>query len=76
MAGTCEHPTPATILATVHFRFAEGFDLVLGLLLGLVADFAFACPCASVLRAARAFETTQTERRPPLEWGKSPPSPR
>src|ERR1700736_6650522 len=27
IAGTCEEPTPAMILATVHFRFAVGFDL-------------------------------------------------
>src|SRR5215471_11627608 len=25
MAGTCDEPTPAMILATAHFRFAEDF---------------------------------------------------
>jgi hypothetical protein len=27
MAGTCDEPTPATILATAHFRFADDLDL-------------------------------------------------
>jgi hypothetical protein len=30
MAGTCEEPTPATMVATAHFRFAgvDDFDFV------------------------------------------------
>src|SRR5262245_40388809 len=31
MAGTCDEPTPAMMLATAHFRFAEDLDLDLGL---------------------------------------------
>src|SRR5258708_37815597 len=27
MAGTCDEPTPAMILATAHFRFADDLDL-------------------------------------------------
>src|ERR1700759_1077108 len=38
MAGTCDEPTPAMILATAYFRFA-GLDLDLDL--DLAADLAF-----------------------------------
>src|SRR6266566_7964146 len=32
MAGTCDEPTPAMILATAHFRFADDLDLDFDLL--------------------------------------------
>src|ERR1700736_5109760 len=41
MAGTCDEPIPATILATAHFRFAD-FDLDFDLALALALAFGFA----------------------------------
>src|ERR1700689_2601156 len=46
MAGTCDEPTPAMILATAYFRFS-GFDLGL--------DFAFAFALALGLALAFGF---------------------
>src|SRR6202035_3397628 len=40
MAGTCDEPIPATILATAHFRFAD-FDLDFGLVLAFALAFGF-----------------------------------
>src|ERR1700744_295335 len=48
MAGTCDEPTPAMILATAYFRFA-------GLDLDLAADLALAAGFALVLALALAF---------------------
>src|ERR1700728_3396643 len=56
MAGTCDEPIPATILATGHFRFADfdlDFDLASGLVLALV--FTWALTFALVLFLAAAF---------------------
>src|SRR5271170_413626 len=48
MAGTCDEPIPATILATAYFRFADfALDLV----------FAFGFAAAHFFFAARATET-------------------
>src|ERR1700730_2032599 len=57
MAGTCDEPIPATILATAHFRFAD-FDLDFDLALGLVLVLAFVLAFALALTfgfAAPAF---------------------
>ena len=53
MAGTCDDPTPAMILATVHFRFAEDLDLDFALRLWLwlgLRDLAAACRLPDLLR--------------------------
>jgi hypothetical protein len=46
MAGTCDEPIPATILATAYFRLADldllDFDLDWGFDLGLAFAFGFA----------------------------------
>src|ERR1700758_705001 len=60
MAGTCDEPIPAMILATAHFRFAD-FDLDFGLALALVPvsalapRFALAFAFGFALFAAEAF---------------------
>src|SRR6516165_6317972 len=47
MAGTCDEPIPATILATAYFRFADlDGDFDLALLLALLADFGLVLPDA------------------------------
>src|SRR5258708_18807433 len=54
MAGTCDEPIPATILATAHFRFADfdlGFDLALGLVFALAFALAFVFVLFSVAAA-------------------------
>src|SRR5215469_14745031 len=56
MAGTCDEPTPAMILATAHFRFAD-FDLGLDLAFDVLA---FAC--GLVLAAAFFFTGAAPER--------------
>src|SRR5437764_8814734 len=53
MAGTCDEPTPAMILATAHFRFAEDLDLDLDL------GFALAGLCLPAL-----VRLPSTERPP------------
>src|ERR1700730_10097272 len=43
MAGTCDDPIPAMILATAHFRFADlGLDFGLAFVLALALGFALA----------------------------------
>src|ERR1700689_2094842 len=57
MAGTCDEPIPATILATAHFCFAD-FDADFGLALALVLDLVLALDLVFVLvfgLAAGAF---------------------
>src|SRR5271154_1420158 len=77
MAGTCDEPIPATILATAHFRFAD-FDLDFGLVLALALVFALAFgfaaeaffAAAPAMNADGAFlpdreRLPSTERPPP-----------
>src|ERR1700677_1876096 len=76
MAGTCDEPIPATILATAYFRFADldllDFDLGLGFsfgpAFGMVVFFAVGAP-------AMNFDGTffpERERLPSTE--RPPPS--
>src|ERR1700722_18707028 len=58
MAGTCDEPIPATILATGHFRFAcfvWVFDLVSGLGLALVFSLVLSFGLVLFLAAAAFF---------------------
>src|SRR6202522_2256822 len=56
MAGTCDDPIPATILATAYFRFADfDFDFAD---LGLVLAFAFDLGAEAFLAGARSEEHT------------------
>jgi hypothetical protein len=56
MAGTCDEPIPATILATAYFRLADlDFDLLglgLGFDFGLGFAFAFGFAAADFFAAA------------------------
>src|SRR6516164_5700625 len=77
MAGTCDEPTPAMILATAHFRFAD-FDLDFGFDATLPLAFAFATflTPAALLGAAPAIKAAgvflpERERLPSTE---RPPS--
>ena len=49
MAGTCDEPTPAMILATVHFRFA-------------VLDFGLLSPCSSFWASLPVWRRTFARR--------------
>src|SRR5579863_7415175 len=76
MAGTCDEPIPATILATAHFRFVD-FDLDFGLAFGLAFDLAFVLALAAFLAAAPAMNADgaflpERERLPSTE--RPPPS--
>src|SRR5580704_2957330 len=60
MAGTCDEPTPAMILATAYFRFAD-FDLGLdAFAFGLILAFGFVFALAAALffgaASARNFD--------------------
>src|SRR5437763_8185250 len=66
IAGTCEDPTPAMILATVHFRFAEDLDLGLELALDLAAGvFLFALPAGAERMSAPDLLRLPSTVRPP-----------
>src|SRR5689334_2060397 len=64
MAGTCDEPIPATILATAHFRFADlAFDFGLDLVLRLPADL----PRPAAPRNFDAAPLPERERLPSTE---------
>src|ERR1700723_2070679 len=61
MAGTCDEPTPAMILATLHFRFADldldfGLDLATGFALALVFALSFGFAAAFFFFVGSLFE--------------------
>src|SRR5579872_5408000 len=65
MAGTCDEPMPAMILATAHFRFAD-FDLDFDFDFGFDLDFALAAALAlppAAINVAGAF-LPERERLP------------
>src|SRR5271165_4895239 len=56
MAGTCDEPIPATILATAHFRFADfDLDFDLALAFGLAFGLTFGLALAAFFAAAPAM---------------------